>query len=505
MSQSTHITKKSQANLDTYFKHAQPSLSNQPARTNFEAAPADFPHPSLSSALNGTSREATLVNCSLTRPSTAFSQESHTSSLSPPPASPIDQYAVPSPPNKPTASSNEAGRVIKSSDDEDEDSDSSLEDLATLLRSNRYASRPNPDDRGIHPSTPIASRTILQAFHISPMPILNKNKFDLKSLANLAEMDRKTEASSKRLKAMQEASERKEIVLPRGDSASEKLKHSSLLQDVVADQEDADISKVARAVMRTEATLLEQRWYFFRTETSPSKPRRKPFPTKCLPQVWQSDLKDAQTREQTFVSGFAEDMVSFGTPLPDEIFLWLLDEICVESSELLRASYCNVVGQSSAQVCRLIVPNVIRSLFERVGASSAATATTDKIQPGQNLSAPYARRDWSKLRSLIQLLGHIAKDFQASLYALTLLLRMCCDRVVMHNVDIFDLVQETINRLCRHVPGDSWDSCVSPSVLAPLSTADLSSVSLDLHYFIRICGPTNAAAPDGPVHTIVFT
>jgi hypothetical protein len=362
-------------------------------------------------------------------------------------------------------SSSAPGRVVRSSDDEDEDSDSSLEDLATLFQSNRSANRSanrsEPSPNGFPPSTPTAARSRNVNFHTSPMPILNKHKFDLKSLASHAEIDRRTEASSKRVKAMQEASEKKDTVPPRRDNASEKLKHSSLLQDVVADQEGADVHKVARAVMRTEATLSERRWYFFDTPANPSKPQRKSFPTKSIPSDWQNDLKDPQMRRHTFVSGFAEDMVSLGRVLPDEIFLWMLDEICIESSEPLRTSYCNVLKQSSDQVRRLIVPNIIRKMFEGVGATLAATATTDKIRPVKNLAEPYAKRDWSNLRSLIRLFGQIAELLQARVYIVTLLLRMCVDRVVMENVDIFGLVQETINRLCRYMPDDSWESCVS--------------------------------------------
>lgn len=506
MSQST--IKKTQASLDSFFQPSQPASgsgtgnpSSQQARTTFKAPPPNFPHPTFG-GFRGNSTEATSVNSTTARSTTAASQQSHTSSLSPPPTSPTDPYEIPVSPPKPAVSSSAPGRVVKSSDDEDEDSDSSLEDLATLLQSNH--SKPSPN--GFTPSTPSASRTKNVAFHTSPMPILNKHKFDLKSLASHAEIDRKTEASSKRVKAMQEATEKKENVASGGGTASEKLKHSSLLQAVVAEKEDADVHKVARAVMRTEATLSEQRWYFFDTKSNPSKPQRNPFPTKSISSEWKSDLKDAQMRNQTFVSGFAEDSISFGKALPDEIFLWILDETCVESSEVLRTSYCNVVKQSSEQVHRLVVPTIIRNMFESVGATSASIATTDKIRPVQAVSEPYAKRDWSKLRSLVGLLGQIAKSLQAKTYAVTLLLRMCVDRLVMENVDIFDLVQEAIHRLCRYIPAESWESNVSASVLTCTSMTDILKVSDDLRYTVQICGPADFTSSDGWMHTIhIFT
>lgn len=425
----------------------------------FKVPPINFPHPAFSGSRENP-RDATPVNSTVRKPSTASSQQgSYTSSLSPSPTSPADIHDIPISPTKPAVSSSAPGRVVKSSDDEEEDSDSSLEDLTTILQTKRPVNGPRPSPNGAIPSTPNSSRT--KAFHTSPMPLLSKHKFDLKSLASHAETDRNTEASSKRVKAMQEASQ-KENVPPRGEDTGSKLKHSGLLHSVVADQEGGDVHKVARAVMRTEATLSEQRCYFFDTQANPAKPARTLFPTKSISEEWRNDLKDPHMRHQTFVSGFAEDMVLLGKALPDEIFLWMLDEICVESSEPLRVSYCNALKASSEQIQRLVMPAIIRTMFERVGANPACTTVVDKVGTVPALAEPYAKRDWAKLRSLIGFFGQIAISLQVRSYVVSMLLRMCVDRVVLENVDIFDLVLETINRLCRYVLDDAWETCVSP-------------------------------------------
>ena len=90
---------------------------------------------------------------------------------------------------------------------------------------------------------------------------------------------------------------------------------------------------MARAVMRTEATLPEYRWYFFDTQSKP-KPERAPFPDIFISEEWRADLQDPQLRYHSFVSGFAEDMVCFGKNLPDEIFMWMVDEICLDPDEV---------------------------------------------------------------------------------------------------------------------------------------------------------------------------
>ena len=392
----------------------------------------------------------------------ATREQTYISSLSLHPSSPFDSHEIPQSPTKVTVSNNAPGRVVKSSDDEDGDSESSIEDLLTVLQPKHSPNRPKASPSEFTAATPTASRTKNLTFHTSPMPVLTKHNFDLKSLARHAEADRKTEASSKRIKAMQEASEKKGNITNQGrHDASAKIKNSNILQDVVGRHEDGDVNKVARAVARTEATLQEQRWYFFDTQANPSKPQRMPFPTKSIPGNWQSDLNDPKTRHQTFVSGFAEAMVQLGKVLPDEILLWMLDEICVESDEPLRVSYCNVLKRCTEQISYLINPNVIQKMLERVGADPTSMRVAEKIRPVAALAEPYAKRDWSKLRSLIKFFGMIAKSLQPRTWAVSIFLRMSVDKMVMDNVDIFDLVQKTLNSLCIYVPDDEWDNCVS--------------------------------------------
>jgi hypothetical protein len=110
-------------------------------------------------------------------------------------------------------------------------------------------------------------------------------------------------------------------------------KHTDIIQSVVGD-EGGEAQKITRAVGRTEATLPEHRWYFFDTQSKLPKPERAPFPDMFIPDSWRADLEDPQLRYHTFVSGFAEDMVLFENNLPDEIFMWMVDEICLDSDEV---------------------------------------------------------------------------------------------------------------------------------------------------------------------------
>jgi hypothetical protein len=109
------------------------------------------------------------------------------------------------------------------------------------------------------------------------------------------------------------------------------------------------------------------------------------------------------------VSGFAEDMVVFGKNLPDEIFLWILNELYSEPKDVLRSAYSNVLLASTEQVTRLVVPEAVQNMFQALGGSLTAVTVSEVIRPVQEIKTPYRRRDLAKLRSLVKFLGQASK------------------------------------------------------------------------------------------------
>jgi hypothetical protein len=407
------------------------------------------------------------------------SERGYTSSLSPPPStltspeSPKKEDVAPRPPSLLTTGSSE--RVIRNSDDEDEDSDSSLEDITTLFPTHRSSdTQPRQGTSGFTPSTPTASRyKNVNNFYSSPLTFQPKYKFDLKTLVSHAENDEATEASSNRVKAMMASKDVVEDAPMTNSGAAnpEKFVHGDLLESVVAEREDGGAHKVKRALMRTEATVSEKRWYFFDTETKKSKIERKPFPTRSVSEEWRSELVNPETRYHSFISGFTADLIELGRALPDELFLWMLDEVCIEANEPLRTSYLNTMKLCSEQVSRLIVPETLQSLFRGLGGTQDATIITEKIRPIQAPPEHYSNRDWGKghLLSVIRFLGRSTKSLQQAsrTYIVTMLLRMSVDRVVCENVDLLDLVQQTISRLCHYTPDNAWEASVSTPPSTP--------------------------------------
>jgi hypothetical protein len=444
---------------------AEPSaVANAPDLARSTVAPSTHDQQGYTSSLSPPpTTEPYLSSVSLPPPS-----ESSPSTLSPSQASEPSPRLVSSPQKEnvpfPSVSSNTSSdRVIQNSDDEDEDSDSSLEDLSALLAAKSSEVRAKQAMNGITPSTPVASRypTKPVNFHVSPLPVLSKYKFDLKSLVSRAEDHEATEASSKRVKAMMASKDEDEDM---SDHAAElaKFPHGALLGSVVADREDLEAHKVTRAIMRTEAAVTEKRWYFFDTQSNAPKPQRAPFPTNAVPENWKKELVDPKTRYQTFISGYAEDMVMIGKKLPDELFLWLLDEACLEASDPLRRTYLGIIKVCNEQIDRLLNPDLVKKLFQSLGGSPVGTEITQKVVPVSKLADPYANRDWARLLSLINLFGQISKPLQqkARTSIICMLLRMSMDQVVFENIDFLDSVHFTISRLCRSTPDGEWETCV---------------------------------------------
>jgi len=392
---------------------------------------------------------------------------------------------------------------IKNSDDEGEDSDSSLEDLASLLASKSSETKSRPAHNQTRaPSTPVHSKRqkSLYDFHSSPLTVLPKYKFDLKSLVSHAEKDEITEASSKRVKAMLAGQEAEELSFADNSDilSPGKVAHSELLKSVVEETEDGGAHRVTRAIMRTEATVTEKRWYFFNTQYEPVRSDKRQFPVSKVPKEWRQELRDPKMRHQTFISGFAEDMVAFGKSLPDEIFLWILDEICFESSNPLRAAYVNVLGESNKQVHELITPDAIQKIFRQIGGSSNATSVTERIKPIQKLANPYSKTDWGVLLSIISLLSKTSRHLaQASrMQAVCTLLRLCIDSVILENVDLLVAAQEAMRRLCRHTPEDEWGSFVRSPRLSSLKTSNSPIVSEHMHGTFQIYPALHPALAD---------
>lgn len=388
----------------------------------------------------------------------AESSQGPSSSLSEPPAS------------VPQSSINISNGEVPGSDEEDRDSDSSLEDLDVIFNTKRKAPATQPS-LAPAPVTPRASRSrkaAISTLQRSPLTVRTHYEFDLKKLKGVAAADEALEAKHRMLEELY--GEDTEM----GDDEPKVFSndvHGNILRQLHEEEEGGggkNVQKVMNAVNRTEAMNVGSRWYFFETGEIPTI-KRQPFPKALLPDNWKNDLAEPQIRYQTFVSGFAENMISYRKSLPDEIIQWVLDEFCMEEQTDLRNAYSSILRVSRKQVHRLVTPEVIRKMFKSLGATPSAVTLTDDIKPRQEISNAYSHHPWSKVRALIDLLGLTAKYLQEEtrLEVICILLRLGIDPVLMERVDLFSSFQITLQNLCLYIEPDAWESTVSPLSTTP--------------------------------------
>ena len=203
--------------------------------------------------------------------------------------------------------------VIKNSDDEGSDSETSLGDIDELLRSRRplepvsspltepdstsltpvQQSSPNfrPDfttSRRTRGSNPVEKYTARQELPAAP-----KYKFDLESLIKRSKKDELSEEGMARARNLLEALEQREA-LPTGkkdENADRKgVVDTELVASVMKDHGDEhDTKRLMLAIERTEALQQEHSWSFFENEQETSGIALAAFPHARMEQ-WQGVL-----------------------------------------------------------------------------------------------------------------------------------------------------------------------------------------------------------------------
>lgn len=341
---------------------------------------------------------------------------------------------------------------IEASDDDGSDgdySDDSLEDLSNILGRTKNVVRTQQGHRDSPYATPKAKRTAVE-FHSSPLAIMPRHKFDMKALAKDARRDDATTASSMKVKAS-------------GDSRTDDDAASATVDavaEIVKEKSGQDAQKVLRAVKRSEPSQLQPRYCFFQENYNAPSPPPAPKQNKTSP--WRLLTHgNIKTLEQHLISGLPLTITRKCGDLPDTLFEWMLDSICVHKSIVVRQEFGSILTSCPEQVGRLVTAERIRELFTRVGEGGSngelPILTVQKLD-----YEPYENRDWSCLMSFICLLGLVAADLSvaAAEYATQTLVRLCLDKFLLCNVELLAEYEYTIKQLAEAIPSSSWDNLV---------------------------------------------
>ncbi|KXJ93994.1 hypothetical protein Micbo1qcDRAFT_158927, partial [Microdochium bolleyi] len=332
-------------------------------------------------------------------------------------------------------------------DDDEEDSDSSVESLSAIFG----LSKPSPKiDRQALSTTPKAKRVASMgggAAHGSPLTLqqsegrggvqksATKHKFDMKALLAHARQEERTAESARRAQELIDMSDE--------DNKSDSKSHhdgAGNLQDqaraLLEGGEDENGEKLVRAIDRTKSKPTRRCCYFFSPGLSSSavKGQRAPFPYDALTGRWKF-LQNPTTRDQSMIHHLPHTLVSRGVQLPEELLLWILEETCVESNAQLRFRYCELVNLCGETAGPLVSTDKLYTMLHGIGGPSQPISD-EKLSSVMEQEEAYTRRDWGPLRSFLHMLAKLAPSLSDPVGAILLLLRMSldpiCGTVVRH-------------------------------------------------------------------------
>lgn len=393
-----------------------------------------------------------------------------TSSQPVPDLQPSPPISSPWTPPKPTPKLRDRTDEIKGSDDEEGDSDDSLESISAFYK---RKNGPAPYERDLNvTSTPKAKRIASSTTLKSPLTILPKpakHKFDLKFLANHAKQSDRADESAR---IADELINQSDNDSHDGEHLKEVQNDPALLEKTAkdlldSDEEDAKGGKLMRAMNRTRVDGSHRVCYFF--EQPLCKPPRRPFPQKRAKGCWKC-LANSRTRDQTVILGLPHAIAAKGNALPDELFLWILNEVCAERNAQLRVQYCNLVSLCHDSISRLVTDAQLYSMLHKLGGPNYVKGQHGtKLQGLPKVEDPYPKKDWAGLVTFLELLERMAPNLSTenAIGAIQLLLRMGLDPIVSTTVrGEHAAAMEALAGALPKLGTGQWDDAVG----LPLST-----------------------------------
>ncbi|KAK7729854.1 hypothetical protein SLS53_009152 [Cytospora paraplurivora] len=448
---------------------------------------------------------------------------------SPPSITPDDHDEDPAPRRGPLS----RDAVIAASDDEASDSDDDLfPDLGFIGGPRRAApapavSLPPPRVGTQAPAasaaarnnpcvTPRAKRMAEPDFLSSPLTIQSRKKMcDMRELLEFTRKDEETRASAQRFSALLE--QEAEIQRGRGGGcdvdgdddevgkdgrAAAALKEHILESAAAAagDERDeeggggggssgADRMRIVRALERTEIVGDRRRYYFFEQRAPEADVVGRRFPKEKAKGPW-AILAGAEDRARHFASGFPYDIQKKLGNMPDEIFLWVLDEVCSEQRRPLQVEYLKLLSICHDQTRRLVTPTLLQQLFKNIGATKDVGELMAHVTLREEVSNPYPNRNWSCVENLLELLGQMSGHLTPATRstAMQILLRLGMDNIAVENFGYAQKWRVAADLVARSVPDEQW--------------TDFSSQRATMRWrAIALLGPAVTSGPDTyPIH-----
>lgn len=217
--------------------------------------------------------------------------------------------------------------------------------------------------------------------------------------------------------------------------------------------------RIVRALERTDIGGDSRRYYFFEQKEPDLDVVGRRFPKEKAKGAW-AILGGAQDRARHFASGFPYSIQKKLGNMPDEIFLWVLDEVCSERRRPLQVEYRKLLSICHDQTQRLVTPTLLRQLFKNLGATKDVDELMARVTLREEASSPYPNRNWTCVENFLELLGAMADHLSPTtrLTAMQILLRLGMDGIAVENFGYAQKWREATDLVARSVPDEQWTS-----------------------------------------------
>ncbi|EGO51488.1 hypothetical protein NEUTE1DRAFT_88950 [Neurospora tetrasperma FGSC 2508] len=482
-------TMSKNAAITSFFKPAP--RDSQDSQGSSQVPPSSIPRSPIRAAMSPFKMPGT--------PGTGFKSSLPIRSPVPPPYSPLALLSSPPKPRSALKPVRDRNAVIGASDEEEDgDSDfiSSDDDLPDLFAEPKTEVPMSIRANGSPTKGPASKRVASAKFVISPINFNKKHKFDMKAILKHTEADKKIAESEKRVEALmaedeEEDNKRAEPLAVKKEGTTLHDDMLDMLSEAEDSQEETKKEKLLRAVKRTEATSQRKQWYFFDENRGHnvvddlSIGFRNKFPQHAATGVWKI-LAAQKGRTDLLERGVPYHLQCKLRNLPDEIFVWIVDELPFVKTRRLREANLRLLGICLEQAGRLLTPDRITQLFRTIGTPKRCLETPSPSEDGTEQTNPdpgrpyNIDRDWTPLRTVLRILSQTAHglSIDSLTRSTTLLLRLGMDALIRRNPDLHSTFRHTLINLVEAVPSSSFDAfCLSCCSTLYALTTDSSLLS----------------------------
>ncbi|KAF2639288.1 hypothetical protein P280DRAFT_58113 [Massarina eburnea CBS 473.64] len=226
------------------------------------------------------------------------------------------------------------------------------------------------------------------------------------------------------------------------------------LANVLRNGDDPDRAKnLHRTLQRVNALQMDCVFHLFRADWTVLSMTR-PFPMHSLPNhSWTSVFQNHSSQEQAFMSGFAQLVFRF-QELPEELGLWMIDQVCTNENEALNDRYLQLLEEHHHHFEDLFDKARVTSIFNGIGVAAAPLDPQKQVAPSFEPEGSGKRPLPQPLISICRLLQAAAPHLrtEASSHALYILFHVCMDDSVGSDMELLYHVQETIEALMCNTP-----------------------------------------------------